>query len=145
MHRMHRRRKRINAFGPVGYGKAGSFEGFCSGGGIAQLVYGYAEDRDLLNCLSTSGNSKNIINAAEVAKALGTKILSLTGEGSGALPRISDVTIKVPTTETYKVQEYHLPIYHYLCLKTEEYFFAQVQLRNINDNFLSNIVIFFDL
>ena len=92
----------------------------------AQLVYGYAADRDLLICLSTSGNSKNIINAAEVAKALGIKTLSLTGEGGGELSRISDVTIKAPSTETYKVQEYHLPIYHYLCLKVEEYFFGEV-------------------
>lgn len=92
----------------------------------AQLVYGYATDRDLLICLSTSGNSKNIVIAAEMAKALGTKTLSLTGEGGGVLSQISDVTIKAPSTETYKVQEYHLPIYHHLCLKVEDYFFGEV-------------------
>ena len=92
----------------------------------AQLVYGYAAEGDLLICLSTSGNSKNIVNAAKVAKALGIKTLAFTGEGGGELSHISDVTIKVPSTETYKVQEYHLPIYHHLCLKVEEYFFGEV-------------------
>lgn len=91
----------------------------------AQLVYGYAKEGDLLISLSTSGNSKNVVNAAKVAKALGMKTLSLTGKNGGILSEISDVTIKAPETETYKVQEYHLPIYHYLCLKIEEYFFEK--------------------
>ena len=90
----------------------------------AQLVYGYAKDNDLLIGLSTSGNSKNIVNAVKVANSLGVKTLSLTGKTGGTLSDISDVTIKVPETETYKVQEYHLPVYHYLCLKTEEHFFG---------------------
>ena len=91
----------------------------------AQLVYGYGRKEDLLIGLSTSGNSKNVVNAVKVANALGMKTLSLTGENGGALARISNVTVKVPETETYKVQEYHLPVYHYLCLKAEEHFFQQ--------------------
>jgi len=90
----------------------------------AQLVYGYAKKNDLLICLSTSGNSKNIVNAAMVANALGAKTLSLTGATGGVLADISTVTIKPPETETYKVQEYHLPIYHYLCAKIEKDFFG---------------------
>lgn len=90
-----------------------------------QLVYGYGRKEDLLIGLSTSGNSKNVVNAVKVANALGMKTLSLTGEGGGILSEISDVTIKTPEKETYKVQEYHLPIYHYLCLKTEEHFFGE--------------------
>lgn len=90
----------------------------------AQLVYGYGKENDLLICLSTSGNSLNIINAAKVAKGMGLNILSLSGKTGGILSDFSDVIIKAPATETYKVQEYHLPIYHYLCLKTEEYFFG---------------------
>jgi D-sedoheptulose 7-phosphate isomerase len=90
---------------------------------FAQLVYGYGKENDLLICLSTSGNSKNCVNAAEVAKGIGVKVLSMTGEKESKLSEISDCTIKVPETETFKVQEYHLPVYHYLCAETEKHFF----------------------
>lgn len=89
----------------------------------AQLVYGYANDKDLVVGISTSGNSKNIVNALEVAKALGAKTIALTGISGGAVGEIADVTINVPEKETYKVQEYHLPVYHYLCAETEKHFF----------------------
>lgn len=89
----------------------------------AQLVYGYATDKDLLICLSTSGNSQNCVNAARVAKCMGVRVLSLTGKRDSALSEISDCTVKVPETETFKVQELHLPIYHYLCAVTERIFF----------------------
>ena len=91
----------------------------------AQLVYGYAKENDLLIGISTSGNSRNVVNAVEVAKCVGIKTLSLTGEGESKLSEISDVTVRVPERETYKVQELHLPVYHYLCAKTEEYFFSE--------------------
>ncbi len=90
---------------------------------FAQQVYGYAKEKDLLIAISTSGNSKNVVNAVKVAKALGTKTLALTGETGGMLKEMADVTICAPETETYKIQEYHLPIYHYLCAKVEEEFF----------------------
>lgn len=89
----------------------------------AQLVYGYAKEGDLLVAISTSGNSANAVNAAEVAKAVGAKVLALTGAGGGRLGENADVCIAVPERETYKVQEYHLPIYHYLCAQTEKHFF----------------------
>lgn len=89
----------------------------------AQLVYGYGTEADLLICLSTSGNSRNVVNAAKVARALGIKVLSMTGQNRSALCDISDVVIRVPETETYKVQELHLPVYHYLCAGVEKYFF----------------------
>ena len=89
----------------------------------AQLVYGYAGENDLVIGLSTSGNSKNVVNAVEVAKAVGAKTLAMTGEKESRLSEMSDVTIKVPETETYKIQELHLPVYHYLCAETERYFF----------------------
>ena len=91
---------------------------------FAQQVYGYAKEKDLLIAISTSGNSKNVVNAVKVAKALGTKTLALTGETCGMLKEMADVTICAPSTETYKSQEYHLPIYHYLCAKVEEVFFG---------------------
>ena len=90
----------------------------------AQLVYGYAKENDLLIGISTSGNSKNVVRAVEVAKCIGVKTLSLTGAKESKLSELSDVTIRVPETETYKVQELHLPVYHYLCAKTEEYFYS---------------------
>lgn len=89
----------------------------------AQLVYGYAGKNDLVIGISTSGNSKNIVNAVEVAKCVGAKAISLTGKNKSKLSELSDVTIRVPETETYKVQELHLPVYHYLCAAAEERFF----------------------
>lgn len=91
----------------------------------AQLVYGYGKGNDLLICLSTSGNSKNTVKACEVAKSLGIKVLSFTGENESYLSKLSDCTIKVLETETYKVQELHLPVYHYLCAEVEKYFFNE--------------------
>lgn len=90
----------------------------------AQLVYGYAREQDLVIGISTSGNSKNVVNAVKVANSIGAKTLSLTGEGGGILGEISDVTVKVPAMETFKIQEYHLPVYHYLCAAVEKYFFG---------------------
>jgi len=89
----------------------------------AQLVYGYAKDNDLVIGLSTSGNSKNVVHAIEVAKCLGVKTLSMTGQDESKMSVLSDVTIRVPEQETYKVQEYHLPVYHYLCAEVEKRFF----------------------
>ena len=74
--------------------------------------------------LSTSGNSKNIVNAIEVAKCIGVKTLSMTGKMESKLSELSDVTIRVPETETYKVQELHLPVYHYLCAAVEKSMFS---------------------
>lgn len=91
----------------------------------AQLTYGYGEENDLLICLSTSGNSKNCVNAARVAKAIGVKVLSMTGIKESKLSDLSDCTVRVPETETFKVQEYHLPVYHCLCAMVERYFFDQ--------------------
>ncbi len=97
----------------------------------AQMVYGYATEKDLLVCLSTSGNSKNLVQAAKVAKAKGARVLSLTGEKESLLSKISDVTIRVPETETYKVQELHLPVYHHLCAMCESEFF---EMQNTKHN-----------
>ncbi len=89
----------------------------------AQLVYGYAKENDLVIGISTSGNSKNVVNAVKVAKCMGVKTLSLTGEKESKLSGLSDVTVKVPETETFKVQELHLPVYHYLCAYVENMLF----------------------
>ena len=90
---------------------------------FSQEVLALGKKNDILICISTSGNSKNIINAAQVARSLGLTVISLTGEGGGKLGDISNVSIAVPRTETYLVQELHLPIYHYICAAVEEHFF----------------------
>ncbi|MBO5060115.1 MAG: SIS domain-containing protein [Clostridia bacterium] len=91
---------------------------------FAQQVYGYGETGDALIGISTSGNSKNVIYAAQVARAKGVKVISLTGVGGGAIKEQSDVCICVPEKETYKIQELHLPVYHAICLAIENEFFV---------------------
>ena len=90
----------------------------------AQQVYGYGRNGDVLIGISTSGNSQNIMNAVVVAKAIGMRVIGLTGVHGGELAKIADVAIKAPETETYLIQELHLPIYHCLCLMLEERFFG---------------------
>ena len=90
----------------------------------AQLVYALGKRGDVLIAISTSGNSKNVALAVKCAKALGIKTIALTGEGGGALFSLADVTVKAPECETYKIQEYHLPIYHAICADVEEFLFA---------------------
>ena len=89
----------------------------------AQQINVFGNSGDVFLGISTSGNSKNIYYASIVAKAKGMKIIGLTGEGGGKLNDIADICIKAPAKETFVVQEYHLPIYHCLCLMLEEKFF----------------------
>lgn len=86
---------------------------------FAQQVLGYGRRGDVLIGLSTSGNSRNVVNACKVAKAFGVKTIGFTGEAGGALAGLCDVTIRVPARETFRVQEYHLPVYHALCAMLE--------------------------
>ena len=90
----------------------------------AQQVYGYGKKGDVLLGISTSGNSKNVMNAVVVAKALDMSVICLTGAKGGELAYVADVAIKVSETETFMIQELHLPIYHCLCLMLEERFFG---------------------
>lgn len=94
-------------------------------GVFAQQLYGFARPGDTFLAISTSGNSKNILSAAVVAKALGVKIVGLTGAGGGELAKMADVTVKVPQKETYLIQELHLPVYHCWCLMLEDHFFGK--------------------
>ena len=90
----------------------------------AQMVYGYGLDKDLIIALSTSGNSLNVVNAVKVAKMLGMKSISMTGSDRSQLYNMCDCTICAPETETYKIQEYHLPIYHCICATVENDIFG---------------------
>ena len=94
-------------------------------GVFAQQLFGYGKEGDVFLGISTSGNSKNVLNATVVARASGIKVIGLTGAQGGELAEISDVIVKVPETETYMVQELHLPIYHCWCLMLEEHFFGK--------------------
>lgn len=89
---------------------------------FAQQVLGYSSNslNDVVIGLSTSGNSKNIVAAIKTAKALGLKTIALTGKDDSMLSKISTVCIKAPEKETFRVQEYHLPIYHYICQELEK-------------------------
>ena len=90
----------------------------------AQALFALGKKNDVLLAISTSGNSENVVRAAEIAKAMGIRVIGLTGVGGGKLKSISDVTICVPESETYKVQELHLPVYHYICSELEKHFFG---------------------
>jgi D-sedoheptulose 7-phosphate isomerase len=89
---------------------------------FAQLVLALGRSGDVLAVLSTSGNSKNVCYAAEVAHARDIAVLALTGESGGSLRGLADVCIRVPTVVTSHIQEFHLPVYHCLSLMLEECF-----------------------
>jgi D-sedoheptulose 7-phosphate isomerase len=91
---------------------------------FAQQVYAYAREGDCVLGISTSGNSANVIHALDAAKGRAAVTIGLTGHSGGKMKNICDCCVCVPETETYKIQELHLPVYHGLCLMLEEYFFG---------------------
>lgn len=92
---------------------------------FAQQVNGLGKAGDVFLGISTSGNSKNVLYAAVAAKSKGLKVVGLTGQKENKLEKFADVCIHVPETETYKIQELHLPVYHCLCLMLEDKFFGE--------------------
>ncbi|QHW31543.1 SIS domain-containing protein [Paenibacillus rhizovicinus] len=91
---------------------------------FAQQVYGLGRVNDVLLGISTSGNSKNVIRAIQVAKAQGLITIGLTGRDGGKMASLCDVVIRVPLDSTPDIQERHLPIYHAICILLEKYFFV---------------------
>jgi phosphoheptose isomerase len=91
----------------------------------AQTLYALGRADDVLIAISTSGNSKNVVNAAKIAKMIGVKVIALTGAKPCALDALADCIIHVGDTETYRVQELHLPVYHWLCARVEEEFYQE--------------------
>ncbi|MDB4085548.1 SIS domain-containing protein [Amylibacter sp.] len=91
---------------------------------FAQQVYSLGKKGDVLIAISTSGNSRNVINAAKVALAKEISVVSLTGNSGGELNTHSTITIKAPSNDVARIQEYHLPIYHCICLALEELCFG---------------------
>lgn len=90
----------------------------------AQGVLSLANENDVLVAISTSGNAKNVLRATEVAKSLGLFVVGLTGETGGAMYELCDSSIRVPQCETYKIQELHIAVYHYICAEVERHFFG---------------------
>ncbi len=89
----------------------------------AQPIMAMGRKNDVLIAISTSGNSKNVFGAVKVAKALGVTVIGLTGGKGGKLKEHADIAVVVPESETFKIQELHLPVYHYLCAAVEQHFF----------------------
>ncbi len=92
---------------------------------FAQMLYGYGRNGDTFIGISTSGNSENIIKSLQIAKMKGVKTIGLTGASGGKMKTMCDVAVCVPETETFKIQELHLPIYHCLCAMLEAEFFDE--------------------
>lgn len=92
---------------------------------FAQQLYVLGRKNDLLVVFSTSGNSRNVVKAMQVGKAKGLQMVAFTGLDGGECAQLADCCINVPETETYRVQEYHLPVYHALCAMLEDYFYGQ--------------------
>ncbi len=91
---------------------------------FAQQVLGYGRSGDVLIVLSTSGNSKNVLFASQIAHFKGMAVIALTGSKGGAIRGLADVLINVPSDITYRIQEYHLPVYHAMCAAVENEFFS---------------------
>lgn len=91
---------------------------------FAQQVLGYGKEGDTLIGISTSGNSANILNALQVARALGVKTIGMTGRTGGKMRDLCDAAICVPYDRTLEIQERHLAIYHTLCIMLEQEFFG---------------------
>lgn len=92
---------------------------------FAQQVLGYGNAGDVLIAISSSGNSQNVLDAIHTARAKGLWVIGLTGESGGKMKPLCDVLINVPGKRTALVQEFHLPIYHALCMMVEQYFFNE--------------------
>jgi len=91
---------------------------------FAQQTAGYGRAGDVLIAISTSGNSRNVVRAVQVASAIGMSTIGLTGAKGSKLSVLCDAAVCVPEQETFKVQELHLPVYHALCCMLEEEFFT---------------------
>lgn len=93
---------------------------------FAQQILGMGETGDVLLAISTSGNSKNVLYAIQMAHVRSMKVIALTGRTGGRIAErnLADIAIRVPSDETYRIQEYHLPVYHMLCIAAENEFFG---------------------
>jgi len=91
---------------------------------FAQQLFVLAQPEDLLLGISTSGNSVNVVKAMQIAKAMDITRIAMTGSHGGSCGELADCCIQVPAEDTYRIQEYHMPIYHALCAALEEEFYG---------------------
>ena len=89
----------------------------------ANAVMNIGSEEDVLLCITTSGNSKNVFNAAVLAKSKNVKVIAMTGNDGGNIKDVADISIRVPFNETYLIQEEHIAIYHAICLDIENNLF----------------------
>ena len=92
---------------------------------FAQALYALSKPGDVLVAFSTSGNSRNVVKAARLARVTGVSVVALTGERESALSALADIAIRVGDTETYRVQELHLPAYHWIAARIENTFYKE--------------------
>jgi len=90
----------------------------------AQQLYVLGKRGDAVIGISTSGNSKNVYNCFRAASAMGIHTILFTGEKNGKCEELADLKLKAPSRETYLIQEYHISLYHTLCMMLEERFFG---------------------
>lgn len=91
----------------------------------AQQVLAYGQKGDIMIGISTSGNARNVAAAAQTARALGISVIALTGRDGGRLACLADLALIAPEQETYRIQEYHLALYHLLCGAVESELFER--------------------
>lgn len=94
---------------------------------FAQQLWSLGREGDIFLGISTGGNAKNIVNAMRAAKVKGMTTVLLTGNRHGCAEKFADIVIAVPESETFMIQEYHLPIYHAVALAVEDFFFKNME------------------
>lgn len=91
---------------------------------FAQQVFVLGRANDILVVFSSSGSSPNVVCALQVAKAFGLQTIGFTGRASGTMDAFCDILFKADAEETYRIQELHLPLYHYICATVENALFG---------------------
>ena len=92
---------------------------------FSRLLKGTAKKGDVIVGISTSGNSKNIVNAYEVAREMGVHIIAMTGETGGKMKDFADILLNVPSKDTPRIQESHIMIDHIICELVETAMFGE--------------------
>jgi len=93
----------------------------------AQEAYALLKPEDTLLGISTSGNAQNVLMAMSVAKAVGAKVISLTGPKGGKMDKFADIAVKAPGDSTKVIREAHLVLYHTFCAMIEAHYFPQMR------------------
>ncbi|MDY0099688.1 MAG: SIS domain-containing protein [Bacteroidales bacterium] len=96
---------------------------------FAQQVAGYGNAGDLLIGISTSGKSQNVIDALIAAKAGNMSVIGLTGQNVEKMKPYCDILVSIPESDTPLVQELLMPVYHTICMITEDHFFGRDKLQ----------------